>query len=108
MNRRPNRVGHLIRNELAMIIERELEFPGSLVTVTDVDVSGKLDIAHVLVSILPHAKEAWALSELQNARGRLQHLLMKKLNIKPMPKILFEIDRGPENAAAVEKTLLGK
>jgi ribosome-binding factor A len=38
--------------------------------------------------------------------GNLQHLLNKKMNIRPMPRISFEIDGGLENAAKVEKALL--
>ncbi len=102
---RPERVGKLIREELSKVIERELEFK-SLVTVTEVRVDGKLEHAKVLVSVLPTSGEADALRELGASAGRLQHLLMKKVNIKPMPRIFFEIDKGPENAAAVEKALL--
>lgn len=88
------------------MIERELEFPGALVTVTEVEVTKKLDAAHVRVSVIPSERGEGAVNELQNARGRLQHLLNKKIRIKPMPQILFEIDRGPEEAAKVEKIFI--
>ena len=109
MNHRPLRVANLIREELAMMIERELDIPpGTLLTVTEVEVSKKMDIAHVRVSVLPSAKTAAALKALQAARRDLQFALTRKLNIKPMPQIEFSIDHGPENAAAVEKALLGE
>jgi ribosome-binding factor A len=104
---RSERVSKLVREELSKIIERELEFD-ALVTVTEVDVDKKMDRARVLVSVLPAKGEAAALRTLANAAGYLQHLLVKKVNIKPMPRIMFEIDRGPENAARVEKALLGE
>jgi len=34
--------------------------------------------------------------------------LLKKINIKPMPRLIFEIDRGLEHAANVEKALLNQ
>lgn len=43
---------------------------------------------------------------LEKNRGYLQHLLIKKINIKPMPKIVFKIDRGIEAASKVEKILI--
>jgi ribosome-binding factor A len=105
---RSERVKKLIREELSKIVERELEFPGALVTLTEVEVDKKLDHAKVKVSVIPeHAEEA-SLKTLQANIGRLQHLLMKKINIKPMPRIAFEIDHGPENAANIEKILLKK
>jgi ribosome-binding factor A len=106
MNRRPLRVQSLIREELSKLILRELEFPGALVTITEVEVNKKLDTAKVMVSIIPSSLAPKALILLGKSAGELQYLLMKKINIKPLPRIHFELDRGPENAAAVEKRLL--
>jgi ribosome-binding factor A len=102
MNFRPLRVANLLREELGMMIARELEFPGALVTITEIDINKKLEIAHVMVSVLPSNKGPEALKILQAAQGQL----VRKLNIKPMPQLHFSIDHGPENAAAVEKALL--
>lgn len=106
MNYRPLRVGNLIREELSIMIARELEFPGALVTVTEIEVNKKLDVAHVRVSVLPSNKAAEVLKILQTAAGELHYKLVRKLNIKPMPHLEFVIDHGPENAARVEKALL--
>ena len=106
MNFRPARVSKLIKEELAKIILRELEFGDALVTITDVMVDKNLEHARVDVSTVPSEKAVTALRSLNAAVGHLQHLLMKKINIKPMPRISFEIDHGPENAATVEKIML--
>ncbi len=106
MNYRPLRVGNLIRDELSAIILRELEFPGALVTITAVAIDQKLEMAKVKVSILPGDKAETALTELESQAGRLQHELSHKLNIRPMPRIRFELDHGPEKAADIEKILM--
>ncbi len=106
MNYRNLRVGNLIRDELGKIVMREMEFPDALLTITEVEVDTKLGGAAVKVSVLPSEKAEGVLKELTAQRGKLQHLLNNKLNIKPMPQIRFEIDRGPEKAAGVEKLLL--
>ena len=106
MNYRSNRVSNLIRDELSMLIKRELEFPKAIATVTEVQVTKKLDEAKVMVSVLPSKEAAGVLVILSGARNRLQHLLIKKLSIKPVPHIYFEIDHGLENASAVEKLLI--
>lgn len=108
MNYRPLRVGKLIREELGALIQRNLEFPGALVTITEVDVDKKLDHAKVLVSVIPSEKSEEALGELAKHRDELQYHLLRKINIKPMPYLQFTIDHGPENAARVEKALLGE
>lgn len=109
MTRRPERVQSLIREELGKIILKEMEFPAeSIVTIADVEVEKKLESAKVKVSVIPSSAEAETLAQLGKSAGRLQYLLMKKINIKPMPRICFEIDHGLENAAQVEKLLLNK
>ncbi len=108
MNFRSLRVSNLIRDELSNLLLREVETPGAILTITEVDVDPKLEGARVKVSVLPSEKAPAAFAELKNRQGELQHLLNHKLNIKPMPRINFEIDRGPEKAADIEKILLGQ
>ncbi|HUZ92617.1 MAG TPA: ribosome-binding factor A [Candidatus Paceibacterota bacterium] len=108
MKHRSLRVSKLIREELAKIILREFEFPGALVTITEVEVADKLESAKVLVSVIPSKSAVGVMRKLGASAGELQHLLLKKVNIKPMPRIVFELDHGPENAAVVEKKLLGE
>ena len=106
MYQRHQRVESLIREQLDKLILKELEFPGALVTVTSVDIQKDLDYATVNVSVIPNAKEAEVLKDLVKNQKHLQHLLLRKINIKPMPEIRFKIDIGLERAAEVEKALL--
>jgi ribosome-binding factor A len=103
---RSQRVESLIKDQLGLIIGRELEFNGALVTIMEVDVDKKMERAKIRVSVIPSSAEAAALHELERNAGQLQHLLLKKINIKPMPRIMFEIDHGAMNAATVEKVFL--
>ncbi len=105
---RSERVQSLIRERLSWLILREIEIPGALLTITEVEVSKKLEHARVRVSVLPSEKAPEALRELTRRAGELQFMLSREMNIKPMPRIAFEIDHGLENAAKVEKALLGE
>lgn len=96
----------LIREQLGELIGRELEFPDSLVTVNEVSISKKLDAAKVLVSVYPTTHSFAALRILEDARRGLQFQLSRKLNVRAMPELLFQLDSGTENAAQVEKALL--
>lgn len=103
---RSQRVESLIQEELAKILIREVEFPeGALVTVTGVDVDKKLERARVRLSVIPASQEKKALDSVTFRTGYLQHLLLKTLNIKPLPHLIFEIDHGNQNAAVVEKLI---
>ncbi len=106
---RSERVSSLIQDELGKLIIREIEFPvGSLVTIASVDVDKKMDRAKIGLSVIPETAAEAALRIITARAGELQFELLKKINIKPMPRLIFEIDRGLEHAANVEKALLGK
>ena len=92
--------------ELSKLIARELEFDEALVTLTYIDISVKMETARVGVSVIPSAKASAALEILQKARPELQYLLVKKLSIRHVPEIVFEIDSGYEDAAGIENSLM--
>lgn len=106
MKHRTLRIDSLIREELGKILLKEVELPGALLTITEVKTSKDIDKAVVGVSILPSEKSEEALKILNRNSRHLQYLLMKKVNLKPMPQISFQVDYGPEKAAEVEKLLL--
>ena len=106
MKYRPLRVGDLIQKELSEIIAREFEFDDALLTITSVEVDKKMERALVNISVIPSTKLEEAVKKLEKAQGFLYHLLFKKLNIKPMPHLMFRPDRGFENAAIIEKKLM--
>jgi ribosome-binding factor A len=106
MYQRHERVESLVRDQLNDLILRELEFGGALVTVTEVEVQKDLDYANIKVSVIPSDKSAEAVKLLDQNKKRLGHLLLRKINIKPMPELRFLIDVGMEKAAEVEKALL--
>src|SRR3989344_2877081 len=105
MNYRAERVNSLIHEELSKIIMRELELP-ALATLTNIDTSIDLNRAVVKISVLPLDKADAVLGILNHNIRHLQYLLMKKINIKPMPRIVFKIDYGIERAANIEKIFI--
>lgn len=106
MNHRPERVSSLMMAELGKLILKEVEVPGALATITEVVVVDDLSRAVVKVSVYPTEKSEEVKKELDKVRGQLQHLLMKQMNIRPMPQIFFEMDFGQERAARIEKKLM--
>ena len=104
---REKRISSLIQEYLSEFIARNIEPPqDALMTITNVEVTSDLKTAKIGISVLPSEKSKETLNILENHAGYLQHLLNRKLNIRPMPRIEFRIDKGPEKAAAIEKKLL--
>jgi ribosome-binding factor A len=97
MNYRNLRVANLIQEELGKIILREMEFGKSvLVTITGVEVSKDLNQAQIRFGVIPQTAVKEVMALLEQYQPLLQNLLMKKINIKPMPRIVFELEQGLE------------
>ncbi|MBI3627669.1 MAG: 30S ribosome-binding factor RbfA [Candidatus Sungbacteria bacterium] len=104
--RRIEQVNDLIRAELGPIMDREMEFPvDSLVTITRVVTSADLHYADIFLSVMPVASEGDVLAVLEKEVGKLQHLLNKKLRMRPVPRIKFMIDVEQKRADRIEKLL---
>ena len=103
---RHQRIESLIERELNNLFLKELEFSGAIVTITGVEVQKDLDYALVKVSVLPVTKSKEVSQVLERSRKYLQHQLLRKINIKPMPELRFEIDYGPKRAADLEKKFI--
>lgn len=103
---RPERAGSVIKEELALLIERNIETPGALATITEVEVGKDMEHASVYISVFPTKKGPEVLKQLMAVRQELQWKLTKKMNIRPMPSINFKLDEGLENAARVEKKII--
>ena len=108
MKHHVERLEKFILTEGGKQIAKNLEFSGALPTITSVKIDKNLENAIIKVSVWPKEKEAEILSKLKGYRFELQSYLFKKLKTWKFPKLDFEIDRGPENAAQVEKIILQK
>ena len=106
MRHRQERLNSLIQEELSKIITRDLEFDGALTTVTKVEVSDDLFNAIIGISVIPSSKSKETLKILSENKGRLKHSLLKKLKIRVVPQLNFDIDRGPEKSAQIEKIII--
>ncbi|MEK7067788.1 MAG: 30S ribosome-binding factor RbfA [Patescibacteria group bacterium] len=102
MPRRIEQVNEVLRKEIALIIERELELPGVMVTVSKVDCARELDSARVWVSVLPDNKAGSALQQLRRQQGFIRHLLAKNILFRRVPQLIFAFDDTAKKAAAVE------
>lgn len=110
-SRRVEKINVLLREVVADILSRDLQFPpGALVTVTRADASDDLYSARVFVSVMSAdaAHEQAVLDQLTRACGAVQHALNRRLRMRPVPRITFEVDRGEKRRERVEKLLGGE
>lgn len=103
--RRLEKINMLLQEELARVLDRESEFrDDALVTVTRVETSPDLHYAAVHVSIFEKEPNR-TLEILGKNVYTIQQILNRRLRMRPVPKIRFEIDEGEMKREVVEKSL---
>jgi len=107
MSLRIEKVNQLLKQQVSQILLKEVDFGRSLVTIISVDTSPDLKQAKIKISIIPTKENEQVLRVIQKNIFGVQQELNKKLYMKPVPKIRFEIDKIEEKAQEVER-ILGK
>lgn len=98
-----------VNNEIKEVVANFLEKEGnnlSLITVTSVDVSPDLKNAKILITVLPENKEKAALDFCKRKRSEIKNEIKKKMNLRVIPFVDIEIDKGEKNRQKIHDLLL--
>ena len=97
-NRRIERINHLLRQEIAELLSREVKdatLSTSLISITEVDTSPDLRKAKVYFSVYGDEDEIKAAGDhLRRAAGFLHHNLKERLDLRHTPHLEFVVDRS--------------
>lgn len=105
---RPARVGEEIRQEISLLLSRDVQDPGvGFVTVTRVTVSPDLQIARIYYTQMGDDR---AKRETTKALARVTPFLRRqigqRIRLRRVPELVFHFDEGVEHQARIEKILL--
>ena len=105
--RRTDRINELLREEIAVLVRDQVRDPRvGLATVTAVETSPELDHAKVYVTTLgDEVERAAVLTGLRSAAPFVRSQLSKRLHLRRVPELHFEIDRVLEEAMRIEALL---
>jgi ribosome-binding factor A len=95
MSRRTERLGSTIQQELAVIIQRELNDPrlSGFPSITRVKVTEDLSIADVFVTVMgTPGQQTAALNALRHSAGMMRSRLTKELTLRQAPYLKFHLD----------------
>ncbi|HCY17794.1 MAG: Ribosome-binding factor A [Candidatus Nomurabacteria bacterium GW2011_GWF2_35_12] len=107
MIQRNEKVANLLKELGAQFLERENNNT-SLITVTSCTVSPDLKRATIFITVLPDEKETKALAFVKRKRGELREYIRKNIQIKIIPFIDIQIDRGEKNRQKIDELLREK
>jgi len=104
--KRSQRVGDLIREEVADIIMYRLKDPRiGFVTVTGVDMAPDMKSARIYVSVLKEEDREVTLEILNSSKHFIRSLLAKRLSMKFIPTVEFRFDTSIEYGYKIDKLL---
>jgi ribosome-binding factor A len=107
-NRRSDRIGEAIREEVATFLAEGVKDPRvqGLVTVTGVDVTRDLRQARVFVSIMgTEEQKATTMEGLASLAGHLRGRIGRSMKLRAAPQIEFQVDASIARAARIESLL---
>ena len=109
-NRRADRVGAAIREEIATFLAGSAKDPRivGFVTVTGVDLTSDLRHAKVFVSVMGSEAEKQSTFEgLESTASHLRSRVGRALQLRVAPEIQFRQDESVQRAARIEHLLAG-
>lgn len=109
VNHRKSRVADGVRDEVAMIISREIRDPRlGFVTVIRVEMPMDQSIAKIYVSPMGDARtQIESMRALHHSRGFVRKLLSQRMRTRTVPEIMFVQDKGLDNAERVSEIMAG-
>ncbi len=101
---RQEKIASLIGKIAASFIKSRIG-PGTVVSVTGVDVSNDLKKARVLISVFPENEEEEIFASLKKKEKELRDYAKPRLKMKFLPSFEIEMDRGERNRQRLEKIM---
>ncbi len=105
MRYRRLRVQDLLREEISLIVQRELQDPGlGFITIVEVKMSEDLKTGKVYISIYGDEEEQRsALDALKRSKGYIKFLLGKRITLRYIPDLTFLLDDTLERVQRIEE-----
>jgi ribosome-binding factor A len=97
MSRRTERLGSSIQQEIAAIVQRELNDPRipALTSITRAKISSDLSMADVYISVMGEpGKQTAALNALRHSAGMIRGKLTRSLSLRVAPMLRFHLDEN--------------
>jgi len=91
MSRRTDRVNELLRREIGQVVQKDYEWHGKLVTVSDVEVTQDLKEGKVWIGVLG-GDATPVIDKLNREHGSIQSKVMKRVVLKSTPVLHFRHD----------------
>ena len=109
---RQQKVGKLFQEELAEAFRKwgAEEFPGNIISVTEVKVTPDLSVAKIYVSIFPNNRKEEIIKTIRENTPKFRGILSKGAakQMRITPELVFKLDNSLDEIEKIDNALKGK
>lgn len=101
-----DRFNELLLHNLAIIVSQEVGIQNAVITLSYVDTSPDLKQAKIGFSVLPDHFLGSTLKLLRSNTGLFVKRLQERINLRQIPKFIWEFDASERNLAELDQVLI--
>lgn len=90
--RRLDKVNELMKREIGSFVQKEFDWPGTIVSILDVEITEDLKEGRVWVGVVGRMAPAQVLEKLSKHRGLIQNAVSKRVILRNTPRLTFKHD----------------
>ena len=104
-SRRLEKVNEVMKREIGTFVQKEFEWPGTIVSILDVEVTEDLREGRVWVGVVGRMHPDQVLDKLNRNRGDIQRAVSRRVTLRNTPRLTFKHDNSAARGVAMVNLL---
>ncbi len=104
-SRRLDKVNELMKREIGTFVQKEFEWPGTIVSILDVEITEDLKEGRVWVGVVGRMAPAQVIEKLSKKRGDIQRAVSRRVIMRNTPKLTFRHDDSARRGVSMVNLL---
>ena len=104
-SRRLEKVNEVMKREIGTFVQKEFEWPGTIVSILDVEVTEDLREGRVWVGVVGRMHPDQVLDKLNRKRGDIQRAVSRRVVLRNTPRLTFKHDNSAQRGVAMVNLL---
>jgi len=103
--RRLDRVNELMKREIGSFVQKEFEWPGTIVSILEVDITEDLREGRVWVGVVGKMSPSQVLEKLSRHKGDIQKAVSRRVILRHTPRLTFRYDNSAQRGVELVNLL---
>ncbi|MBQ8517917.1 MAG: 30S ribosome-binding factor RbfA [Akkermansia sp.] len=104
-SRRLDKVNELMKREIGTFVQKEFEWPGTIVSILDVEITEDLKEGRVWVGVVGRMAPAQVIEKLSRKRGDIQRAVSRRVVMRNTPRLTFRHDDSARRGVSMVNLL---